>query len=52
NIMLLALVCPKFCRVEMDLRDITAYNASVSKALEDVKFSKYASQLNRLIISA
>ncbi|KAJ2870835.1 hypothetical protein GGH93_005281, partial [Coemansia aciculifera] len=52
HVMLLALMCPKLHSITIDSHDIPVYNASIAKALEDGPFSKYASQLNRLIISA
>ncbi|KAJ2460747.1 hypothetical protein GGF42_000650 [Coemansia sp. RSA 2424] len=47
-VMLLALACPKLCRV-MTMKGVVAqFNAKIVEALNGGPYSKYASQLNRL----
>ncbi|KAJ2023726.1 hypothetical protein GGI06_001297 [Coemansia sp. S85] len=47
--MLLALVCPRFCRADVYLGMIPDYNKCLAAALKSGPYSKYALQLSRLI---
>ncbi|KAJ2878826.1 hypothetical protein H4R27_005630 [Coemansia aciculifera] len=48
-VMLLALVCPKLCKVGSPRAAPPAYYARITKALNRQPFSKYASQLQHLL---
>ncbi|KAJ2428022.1 hypothetical protein GGF41_001499 [Coemansia sp. RSA 2531] len=48
-ILLLALACPKLRRIESKSNTTSDYHIQVAKALESGPYSKYATQLNRLL---
>ncbi|KAJ2738326.1 hypothetical protein GGI20_006291, partial [Coemansia sp. BCRC 34301] len=50
-IMLLALVCPKFYRTVLVMNTFPEFNAKLAAALDSGPYSKYASQLGRLVNS-
>ncbi|KAJ2431925.1 hypothetical protein GGF41_000308, partial [Coemansia sp. RSA 2531] len=48
-LLLLVLVCPKLCRVELAPEAISDFQTKVNEALGKEPYSKYPSQLNRLL---
>ncbi|KAJ1924531.1 hypothetical protein LPJ71_000489, partial [Coemansia sp. S17] len=48
-LLLLVLVCPKLCRVELAPEAISDFQTKVNEALGKEPYSKYLSQLNRLL---
>ncbi|KAJ1814953.1 hypothetical protein LPJ60_005876 [Coemansia sp. RSA 2675] len=47
--MLLAMVCPKFTRVESPHTNVTSFCEDISKALRSSAFHKYALRLSKLL---
>ncbi|KAJ2395611.1 hypothetical protein GGF41_008728, partial [Coemansia sp. RSA 2531] len=50
--MLMALVCPKLRRIELALKNISDFRTKVAETLGKEPYSKYTSELNRLLHAA
>ncbi|KAJ2748990.1 hypothetical protein GGI19_005879, partial [Coemansia pectinata] len=47
-VILLALACPKFCRIKLPSDCVSDYHAIMAEALLNDKYSKYASRINQV----